>query len=218
MSPHVTRRAETGRALDHSRGAGAGSERQGRRQSARRERGRVWFGAQAGLAGRSLSAVPAMPGCGLGNDGELEESELSTQGLTMRTPQNSNALSLTLKYLRDESGSIAEHIIRSSGIAALSGALISLIIKLKPAFSNPNMDEIAYFFLGISWLSMWVAVPLLAILSISMLLLLWIDLENRINPQGSWWTLAFFGIICLLSVFALIGAGYSLITSLLSGT
>ena len=55
----VTRRAETGRALDHSRDDGAGSERQGQRPLARRERGRVRFGAKAGAAGRSLERGPS---------------------------------------------------------------------------------------------------------------------------------------------------------------
>ena len=50
----VTRRAETRRTFDHSRGAGAGSQRQGRGLLARRETGRARFGAQAGAAGRSL--------------------------------------------------------------------------------------------------------------------------------------------------------------------
>ena len=50
----VTRRAETRRTFDHSRGPGAGSERQGRGLLARREKGRARFGVQAGAAGRSL--------------------------------------------------------------------------------------------------------------------------------------------------------------------
>lgn len=120
-------------------------------------------------------------------------------------------IKLKLNHLAHESGLIAEHLIRASTIAALCGALFKIAKDTwdqLPAFSLDSLIEYVVI------LSMFIASPILGFFSVSMLIILVLNIEAKINATNHSLIFALFGILSVLSMLSVMGAAFGLMRTI----
>ena len=120
-----------------------------------------------------------------------------------------------LKTTREELGSVAEHIIRASAIAALSGALGKMAIELWPkAPKIADISSIQEYYQYFSALSLFISSPILGIFSGMMMVSLLLHIETLVNVKRYSIIFWLFLPLCFISLFSIFGAAISFLDSI----